>query len=403
MELNAEQRLALEAVQAGQNIFLTGPAGTGKSFVVAKIKEWAAAADRDAALTASTGTAAVLIGGRTLHSWAGVGLGTGTVSELLHGFMSGAAKKRVNLACMLLIDEISMINAEFFDKLDAYLGHMRHKVDRPFGGLQLIVIGDFAQLEPVSGGYAFQSQAWRRANFLQVQLTEQMRQADGPDFTAMLSRMRFGNCLDSDLAMLKATRSHRFPAHIVPTKIFPLNVDVDRINSAAFKALIAAGAQRLVYPVLGRASGLKWAKGLKIQDLELCMGAQVMSTQNIAALDVVNGSRGQVIGLSPQSVQVDMVDGRIVEFDRQTMVNEDDRKQTFSFIPLRLAFAVSGHKCQGMTLDAVEMDLSRVFAAGQAYVMLSRARSLSAVRILNVRASAFQCHPAVQDMYGVRN
>ena len=398
-QLTDEQSAALIAYTEGKNLFVTGPAGTGKSFLITAIRKWSHEADRTLAVTASTGAAALLIGGRTLHSWAGIGLGNGSVAALMSSYMALSARKRIVAAHSLLIDEISMINDELFDKLDEYLQLVRRCV-KPFGGMQLIVVGDFTQLPPVSGRFAFQSRSWNSVGFMMVRLSQQIRQGGDVVFKEMLERLRWGRGTQEDLLALQKTSEHSFGPLIRPTKIFPMNRDVDRINKRGTDALIKVGAKMVEYPLRGVAASLKWAKSLRVDEsIGVCVGAQVMCTMNIPSLNLVNGSRGTVIETGFSSVTIQLVDGEFVEVPYQPIVNEENRKIHFNVMPLRLAFACSAHRAQGATLDCAEIDLGRVFAAGQAYVMLSRVRNLSDVRVLNPRLEAFFCDASVGSFY----
>ena len=398
-EPTLEQRAALDAVRAGRDVLLTGPAGTGKSFAVGLLVAQARAAGKAVAVAATTGAASVLVGGTTLHAFLGIGTGARPLSELLWHvrYRAKRALARVRAFDLLVVDEVSMLSADLFDKVVALLDALR-------GGApyQLVLTGDFAQLPPVQGRFAFQSEAWARRAPTVVRLTRLLRQADDAPFQAMLERLRWGRPSPADLDALRALRNTVFPEGVEPTRLHSRNAEVDAINAAAFEALVAGGAPTRDYARVARGERAKaWADSASIPDrVQLAVGAQVMVTRNMPALGLVNGSRGVVTALRPEAVVVRTVAGREVALRPIPIACESEPELACSAMPLRLAYAMSIHKSQGVTLDAMEVDLGRsVFEFGQGYVAISRARNLASVRVLDVDERAFRAHPDVVSFY----
>lgn len=396
-----EQRAALVAVRGGRDVLLTGPAGTGKSFTVGLIVADARAMGKSVAVTATTGAAATLVGGMTIHSFLGIGTGGRPLPELLWNARAPRNKRaleRVRAFDLLVVDEVSMMSDALFDKAIAYIDALR-------GGRRyaLVLTGDFCQLPPVEGRFAFHAEAWKRRAPTVVQLTRLLRQTDDAPFQAMLGRLRWGRPSDEDLATLRALRATAFDGGVEPTRLHSRNAEVDRINGAAFDALLATGAPSRVYARYARGERAKtWADATNIpESVRLAVGAQVMVTRNLPALGLVNGSRGVVAALQADAVVVTTHAGGRATLRAVPIACEADPELACLALPLRLAYALSIHKSQGVTLDALEVDLGpSVFECGQGYVAISRARSLASVRVLDVDARAFRAHPDVVAFYG---
>ena len=410
---NESQRSALELVRAGKSILLTGAAGTGKSETVRAIVAYADAAEMSHAVTATTGAAAVLIGGATVHSALRIGLATGSPAELASRAASRGGAKFLNAIRelkFLLIDEISMMSEELFTKISKYLTLLR-KNSEPFGGLQLVLIGDFAQLPPVDGEFAFTSREWGRLTPSVVQLTEIFRQRDNAAFQALLQRARMGELSDEDLASLCACATTTFPPEFVPTRLYALNAMVARRNSNAYAALKAslpaqdadgAPTERIYDTQYSNARAKEWGAKVGIEtSIALCVGAQVMLTWNLNTQDgLVNGTRGRVTELSPGYITMQTLRYPAVQIGYTELAPEDENGVKVRYLPLRLAYAISIHKSQGATLDCAETDLGEsIFEYGQAYTALSRVRDLSSIRITEVRRGSFRVHPDVKAFY----
>lgn len=396
--MNEGQQKALEKVRAGLNVCVTGGAGTGKSYLV---REFLTLGKRTA-LTAMTGSAALLIGATTLHSRLSLRLAKGSPQEIADHI----SRNRMRTAYyaileleLLVIDECSMLNDVLFDKVSKVLQILRRD-KKPFGGVQVVLVGDLFQLPPVEGRYCFQSRTWSLCNFQICELTQNMRQKDDEPFMEMLDRLRRGRCSREDLAVLKALKDTQFPEGIEPTKLYCRNVDVDRINS---EALQKVGGQMFTFMTrYANEASVKYARTANIPEhVTVCIGAQVMITYNIdLAKGLVNGTRGVVTALDQKTVTVRLLDGREETIAFLEMEQEDDPDVGVGFMPLRLAWAVTIHKSQGMTLDAIEIDIGpNIFTVGQAYTALSRARNLKSVRVMDVAARSFCASRDVLDFY----
>jgi ATP-dependent exoDNAse (exonuclease V) alpha subunit len=405
--LNFEQESALNAFKTGKNIFLTGPAGTGKSVTLNKIKEYCIHSSKQFGITATTGTAAFILGGKTLHSYLGIGLAKESAEEIFK-FVRYKLKhiaERLRECQVLIIDEISMLDAALFDKISDYLKYIR-KNNKPFGGLQLVLTGDFCQLEPVSGDYCFKASEWEKLNLKTVYLHKLIRQDGDILFQNILSKVRYGKCTPKTFELLSKLKDKEF-GEIKPTILYPRNFDVDKINKLESDKLIESGAKKqeykLEYPKSkNKDKTQRWIKSLDIpEEVTFCVGDQVVVTTNVDQEEgIVNGTRGVVLDVKARSVLIKRINSEQVWIKYYTSTNAEDSNLSVSYIPLKLAYALSIHKSQGMTLDAIEIDIgSKIFAAGQAYTALSRAQSLSSVKIKSISMSSFIVNPDVLIFY----
>ncbi|KAH0618719.1 hypothetical protein JD844_018160 [Phrynosoma platyrhinos] len=327
--LSQEQSMVLNAVLGGKSVFFTGSAGTGKSYLLKRIV--ALLPPNGTYPTASTGVAACQIGGTTLHAFAGIGSGKAPLSQCIElAQRSGIRQQWLNCR-RLIIDEISMVEGDFFDKLEAVARNVR-KCEDPFGGIQLIICGDFLQLPPVTKAteqpkFCFQAKSWRKCIHLNMELTEVRRQTDR-EFISLLNAVRLGRCTEDVTRQLTLTATHRVERDgILATRLCTHKDDVELTNTR------------------------------QLQELP---GAQVMLTKNLdVSRGLVNGARGVVIGFETE--------GRGLP--------------------------------KGMSLDCAEISLARVFEYGQAYVALSRARSLLGLRVLDFDPKVVRANPYVLQFY----
>eukprot|EP00043_Microstomoeca_roanoka_P000555 m.28080 g.28080 ORF g.28080 m.28080 type:complete len:587 (-) comp10375_c0_seq2:20-1780(-) len=394
-ELNEEQQAILMQVLAGKSVFFTGSAGTGKSFLIKKILE---ALPKDTTVaTASTGVAACAIGGTTLHAFAGVQMGSNRLPLKTSAWIK---------AKVLLIDEISMVDARYFDQLEEVARKVRRS-RQPFGGIQLVLVGDFLQLPPITrtGGktqFCFNAKSWESCVDAFYHLTKVHRQTD-QQFIAMLHRFRLGKCTQEDEQYIRATAGQMVELHgIRATRLCTHVKEAEVINQKEL-ALIAEPSK--VFRRHDSSPDVK-TSGLAHrvdEEVILKVGAQVMLTTNINVMaGLANGSRGVV-------KKFDATGWPVVKFlngHEETIRPHVWRAHSASRhvyecrqLPLKLAWAVSIHKSQGMTLDALEVDLSRVFEYGQAYVALSRARSYQGLCVKGFDASSIKAHPQVLTYY----
>ena len=393
--MNPEQKLALDDVLKGKSVFITGGAGVGKSYLVNKIVQ--ATTNKNVGVCAMTGCAALLINGSTVHSYLGIGLAR---EEAVH--LAGKARKFANVyqrlltLQILLIDEVSMLNDELFEKISEFLQIIR-KNKKPFGGVQMIFVGDPFQLCPVEGDYCFTSKKW--VDITVHTLTANMRQAGDVQFKELLDRVRWGFCSEHDLWRLQTCKDTEFPDGIIPTKLYSKNVNVDSINKVEFDKLTTDVYEYESWYLNEQSK--KWATTNKIPEkVYMRVGAQVMCTRNIPTLGVVNGSRGVVTEVKADCVTIQLIDGGVVRMGLVSVTPFDNPYIEVKFLPLKFAWAITIHSSQGMTIDALEVDLGKdIFTYGQAYTGLSRGKSLSTVRIVNVAAKSFITSPTVTKFF----
>jgi ATP-dependent DNA helicase PIF1 len=403
--MNTEQKAALEIVKCGGNVFLTGAAGCGKSYTINEIVNWARSKKKRIAVTASTGNAAYLIRGKTVHSFLGIGLAVKSAVELADKIIHTKPHiyKTLCELDILVIDEISMIDAELFDKISNVLSYVRD-IKKPFGGVQMILCGDFCQLAPVKGDYCFRATEWDKASIKVIELLQVMRQDKDERFRNMLIELRWGRCTTEFYKILKSLNKPLNLNGIQPTVLYANNVNVDSINNKKYQELIDQKVKKFEY--IAKYSKLKhtidWANSLKIPNLiELCVGAQVVLTWNVSQEQgLVNGSRGVVTDLTKEGPIVRFVNGCECVIEPYTFTSEEDQRLWTSFVPLKLAYALTIHKSQGMTLDAAIIDIGKsIFTYGQAYVALSRVRSLECIQVLDIKKSSFKTHEHVIEFY----
>lgn len=454
--LSPEQTRVLAMVQGGENVFFTGSAGTGKSVLLREIiRVCGGRGSGRLAITASTGIASINIGGTTVHSWAGIGLGQEDAKRLAGKFLGQpkfeSVVERWRKVQTLIIDEISMIDGILFDKLE-YIARMVRRDERPFGGIQLVVSGDFCQLPPVPDRdkngismpaiFAFEAKSWRRCIPRPVVLTKVFRQKE-QGFVDMLNLLRWGKTSGEVVRTFRSlARPVPYTDGIGPTELYPLRAEVERANRTRLDALPGSGTR---YDATDTPGINSYGERVSLPQMErlldrlvaprsvlLKVGAQVMLIKNLVQGQLVNGSVGQVIGFcTPQEASQSPIDigteeglkGNKAEALRDVTRYTDAKWPVVRFtngrellcvpaeftvsnaygeveatrwqIPLILAWALSVHKSQGQTLERVKVDLGRTFEKGQAYVALSRATSINALEVYNFHASKVMVHRRV--------
>ena len=393
---------ALDILKTGANVFLTGEPGSGKTHTTRAYVEYLHSCGIEPAITASTGIAATHINGMTIHAWSGIGVrSTITDEDLDQISQREKVVRRVASARVLIIDEISMLSAGTLASVDIVLKTLRNS-SKPFGGLQMVFVGDFFQLPPVqknaAAEFAFASPAWEEANPIVCYLSEQHRQEDA-EFLGALSAIRRD-------AVTPGVRATLLSRKVVPqqaegiTKLFPHNADVDRLNDAALQDL--PGTPRGYYmkskgvPVL--VDALK-RNCLSPETLWLKVGAKVMFTKNDMNGAYVNGTTGEVVEFDKMSGNpiVKTRGGQRLQVEPVSWAVQDGQRilAEISQLPLRLAWAMTVHKSQGMSLDAAVIDLTSAFEYGQGYVALSRVRTLKGLYLLGFNEKALAVHPQV--------
>ncbi|KKU78475.1 MAG: AAA ATPase [Parcubacteria group bacterium GW2011_GWA2_47_7] len=400
------QATALTIMKTGANVFLTGEPGSGKTHTVNAYIRYLREHGVHPAITASTGIAATHVGGMTIHSWSGIGIRR-TLTEYDLDAMSSneGLVKRIASAKVLIIDEISMLDATVLAMVEEATRTIRRK-EEPFGGLQVIFVGDFFQLPPIAdrasgvrAQFSFESNAWRLANPITCYLSEQHRQEDTA-FLSTLGAIRRGELEDSVYEYIgeRNVLPGEHPLDI--PQLYTHNIDVDKKNSEEL-AKLESKEEVFLMSTKGSSTRVEQLiKGcLSPQELILKEGASVMFTKNNFDNGYVNGTLGTIIGFDEDSgfPIVEVAGGEHITALPSEWAIDDSGKvlATISQVPLRLAWAITVHKSQGMSLDAATMDLSRAFEYGQGYVALSRVRAFSGLHILGINQRAFEVHPLV--------
>ena len=437
MPLNIEQEAVMAEILAGKSVFITGPGGVGKSYLVREIKSRLLDAGRSVAVTAMTGCAALQLecGAKTLHSWASIGLGREPVDALVAGirrFNNQKAKARWKHTDVLIIDEVSMMTPDLLEKLDSVGRIIRGKFATPMGGLQIVFVGDFCQLPPVckdlSGGEVeqqllFECGVWAEIVQKTICLKQIQRQSD-PVFQQILNEARMGALTDESVAVLEGRKvkdtvlKEQLEASTVkPTLIFSRNNKVDDINNKNMDALdtpLVARKSKVCYgtktdpgTVNSEDPAIKYALSRLENDapyvpmLSMKVGAQVLITNLDVEAGLVNGSRGVIIRFTETELPVvEFRNGIKMTIDLETWMTEEFPFIGMTQIPLRIAYAITIHKSQGATLDCALVDVGKdTFEYGQAYVALSRVRSLDGLYIWGLDTSRIKAHPRVVDFY----
>ena len=404
--MNPEQETAYADMVEGKSLFITGGGGVGKSYLIKKFYE---NNKFGTFMTSTTGISALDIGGQTLYSFLGIGLGQDTLEDLVKKLKKYRKVKIWKSIKTLVIDEISMLCPTLFDKLEAVARILR-KNEKPFGGIQLILTGDFCQLPCINGNnFCFEATSWDRCIEKTHYLKKIVRQSDAK-FIEILEDVRIGavtpkvkKTLESRMIEFDVKRD------IVPTILYTHNAQVDSINQTRLKRLIDVNKHSEVYKLEKKVDptyfGTVIIPSNLVENLTLTVGAQVMLTINIDVINgLANGSRGVVTGFTedtrlPIVKFLSQTQSKTVQY--YTNIIEEKGKFCYSYsqVPLKLAWAITVHKSQGMTLDLVETDLSRVFEYGQAYVCLSRIKSLEGLYIKDIDYKRIKCHPKALEYY----
>ncbi len=454
------QSSALDILKTGQNVFLTGSAGSGKTYTLNQYIDYLRARRVPVAVTASTGIAATHMNGTTIHSWSGIGI----KDELSDRDLTNLSRKqfladRLKDTAVLVIDEISMLHAKQLNLVNQVLKYIR-KNDKAFGGIQVVVAGDFFQLPPIGSKgetnrekFAFMSEAWLDAKFHICYLSEQHRQVSeaangGLDLDDILNQIRRQEVTFEAIAALENTYDQS--VDIKRTRLYTHNLNVNKINDKEL-ALLDGEMMRFEATTTGDSKLVETLKKtVRTQDeLVLKVGAKVMFIKNNAELGVSNGTMGELIGFAAVKIEdkessdalieddssddideeaagektakakksaakkdkekpkskkpttqkmpvVRLNSGREVIAEPEEWIIEDETGEVLASylqVPLCLAWAITIHRSQGMTLDAAEIDLSRTFELGQGYVALSRLKSLAGLQLLGMNDMSLQLDP----------
>ncbi|MDB5169505.1 MAG: ATPase [Candidatus Saccharibacteria bacterium] len=400
------QKQALAVMMSGANVFLTGAPGAGKTYVLNEFVKRAERAGKRVAVTASTGIAATHLGGTTIHSWSGLG-----ILDALNDYDlerlgdSDKLAKRYNAVDTLVIDEVSMLHGYRLDMV-SQLAKLLRGSDAPFGGMQVILVGDLFQLPPVSRGrsdfeFVHLSTAWAELDLQVCYITEQHRQADEDGLLDLLEAMRKNNFTERHRLLLVERLEEQPASHTPVTRLYAHNVDVESINQHHLGIL---PTDVRTYHMVTKGNKPKVETLMKSvlapEVLELKVGAEVMFVANNFQEGFVNGSRGQVIDFEGDTPVVALTAGRIIKVQQHSWsLSEDGRvRAEVAQLPLRLAWAITIHKSQGLSLDAAEIDLSRAFTPGMGYVALSRVRSLDGLYLKGINGQALRMHPQIHTL-----
>lgn len=399
------QKQALRILKTGANVFLTGQPGSGKTYTINQYVEWLRQNGVEPAITASTGIAATHIGGVTIHSWSGIGINDYMDDEDIAELVKKPwIREKIGYAKVLIIDEISMLDAKTLDLVDRVCRKAKFEKDIPFGGIQVILVGDFFQLPPVSktnqAKFVFKSEAWEKLNPKICVLHEQHRQEDA-EFLEILTAMRNGKHTKKHIDRLNKCVKKGSEKPI--TKLFTHNGDVDVLNNNELKKipleLKSFGMEETGVPVL---CVMLKKNCLSPEVLKLKVGALVMFTRNNFEEGYVNGTLGEVIGFEKNDSGhpiIETTDGRRITpgYEEWAVKSSNGKSNVAAIkqIPLRLAWAMTVHKSQGMSLDSASIDLGKAFEYGQGYVALSRVRSLEGLHLEGLNEKALMMHPEV--------
>jgi ATP-dependent exoDNAse (exonuclease V) alpha subunit len=396
-----QQEKALAILKSGKNVFLTGSAGTGKTFVLNQYIEYLKDRKVKVAVTASTGIAATHMNGMTIHSWAGIGVKESiTPANLKSMNAKKYLKEHLEKVKVLIIDEISMLHKNQINAVDVVLRYFK-KTDEPFGGIQIVVCGDFYQLPPIGrhgevskDKFAFMSEAWVNAKFSVCYLTEQYRQNDN-DLNHILNEIRTGGLSDKSFKKLQSASKNVLNKDIDTTKLYTHNYDVDRVN-AEHLAKLSGTPKKFKAKTSGNPKLVDSLKNsvLAGEELHFKIGAKVMFVKNDKEQRYVNGSLGTVLGFTDKGFpSVKLLNGKTIttELENWSIIDDNGKElASYTQVPLRLAWAITVHKCQGMTLDAAEIDLSKTFETGQGYVALSRLKRLENLQLIGINEMALR-------------
>lgn len=397
--LSDEQQTALELLNSGENIFLTGGAGSGKSFLIRHFLSQQNS--KEFPILASTGAAAVLVGGRTFHSFFGLGIMDGGPNATLdRALKDKRLMKRINSVEALIIDEVSMISGTVLKTAESIAKAARES-SLPWGGLRIIAVGDFAQLPPVTKGpvkdWAFLNPIWQESGFIHCELKNNQR-VQQQEFLQVLADLRFGK---SSPLVKNFLNKHLKPhdPNEKSTRLFPLRAQSEQFNQMELQKISKPEIQipSIFFGLEKHVEILKKSAPIP-ENLILKEGAQVMFLQNDPNKRWVNGTRGVVINIQPDKIIVEKENGRDVTVEKtQFSIQDPDGNVVASLInfPLCLAYATTIHKSQGSTLDSLWVDLRRLWEPGQAYVAISRLRSEQGLNLIGWNPNSIIADSAV--------
>lgn len=396
------QNEALDILKMGHNVYLTGPAGSGKTHVLNKYIKYLRSHNITVGVTASTGIASTHMNGMTIHSWAGLGIGEFSERDLERLLTKAPLKKRMAETKVLIIDEVSMLDGHVLDAVDAITRTFKDK-SKPFGGLQVILSGDLFQLPPVTRHgepfFVFKSVAWQNMNLKICYLEEQHRQEDSA-LLDILNAIR-SNTVDESHFEHLTERIKDAPKDEDIIKLYTHNAHVDDINAREL-AKLRTTSNTYEMTSHGRKSAVESliSKCLAPEQLTLKIGSEVMFVANNPQKHFVNGTLGKVVNFDDEGLPIIETKNRTITAEVHTWKTEDGNKTIAEInqLPLRLAWAITIHKSQGMSLDSAEIDLSKSFEPGMGYVALSRVRSIDGLYIKGINNVAMVVNPEISQL-----
>ena len=398
------QQEAFASYEKGENIFISGYAGTGKSYLINQIYKHAKENNKNIQVTAMTGCAAVLLGNaKTLHSWAGIGIGNLPIEKLIANIRKYNKVENWTKLNILVIDEISMMSKALFELIDQ-IAQVLRKNKSPFGGIQILCSGDFHQLPPIEEEFCFESQLWDITFAKQFVFKENFRQQGDMEYQNVLNEIREGNISPESCRLLLECTKKESENEIRPTVLYPTKRLADQVNqfenltldteTYTYKKFYNPTATGYIKEELER------QKGMYDDTITLKIGSQVMCIANLSQDEgIVNGSQGIVtdfVGGFPQ-VKFKHITRIILEHKWK---NEKYEEFGVCQIPLILSWAITIHKAQGITLDEACINIgSSVFEFGQTYVALSRVSSLNGLYLKALDISKIRANPKVIEFY----
>lgn len=417
--MNNEQLELFNILSSGKNTFITGPGGTGKTYILNKFIEWYRENKEDLNnklyVTSTTGTSALLINGITIHSYSGLGGGDNCLDYYIKRLKRKCYQYIVNRwksTSVLIIDEISMMNPDMFVILDELAKNLR-KNNRPFGGIQVILSGDFCQLPPIgTKKYCFEADNWNRVIDTSFCLKSNVRQEDNK-FIKVLNNLRYGIVTDETKEILNSCLNRKLENsyNIEPTILLSRKKDVNDYNNLQFKELLKREDPKNFRSIYMFNKNIpidqqniykeKINKTYQIEDnIQYTINSQVMLTVNKIDEGLANGSRGIIINFDPYPV-VQFLNGKIMMIEpHEWKIEEETCTVTKRQIPLIYAWAITVHKSQGMTIDYLITDIGdSIFEAGQVYVALSRVKSIDGLSITGINYSRIRSNPTVIAFY----
>ncbi len=403
------QKEALEILKAGYNVFLTGCAGTGKTYLLNEYIRFLRKKNISVGVTASTGIAATHLSGVTIHSFTGMGvLNDLTRSDLNRILKKNYLSKNLKKTDVLIIDEISMLSLEQLDIADRIIRAFR-KNEEPFGGMQVVLCGDFFQLPPIKKeeglysegtGFAYKSRAWRDLDLRICYLTERYRHKE-KDIIFILNAIRTNAVDETVLNLLRSRYRAKIKEGTEITKLYTHNINVDYVNNRELSKL--PGKEKSFYMNKRGPKKLAEALGRNLlapEKLKLKKDAIVMFVKNNIEKGYVNGTLGRIVRFEGDTPVVKTIKGKYIKVmpEKWSILEDGETRAEVEQIPLRLAWAITVHKSQGTTLDSAEMDLSKAFEPGMGYVALSRVCSLDGLRLMGLNKTALTASEEVAKM-----